>query len=820
MSNNREKFDARKWGADTIRGSVPIKKYGTFWGTLLKNAGVGAADEALASYVQSGEVDGMGVGGAGALTGGLSSLGRLGGSVNRRVAQGQELASTRGRDGSVLLSEVAPSMDATETMLASKGDKLVQESLNNLDVGLADLITRDFPNLVSTTEVATELGRLTRQVEPLRKAAQSAAAASRKADEALNAFRTNASVAAPAAVKKAKELALEAIKSKAAYEGAVKNAFGETLPDLSEMARGRRMERSAAMVEASDGVTSAKLNELYGAAGIGPNQPIASRKDIEGFLRAAGRPGKKLEGKVARARIRAEIDNAFTDGETITREQYEELRSNIADRLTAEGMLPKKANAIAAEAYRVVSQGANKYMKRNMPEPHKAFLIAQKTAAKNFDVRDADAIVAMRNGDAQGVLDAIVAEGGKGPSFKSIQKYADFLGEAANPNDTASVAAAEGAKKAFLNDFFGIARDGVVDGAMNKASGSNMALDPKKLAATLGKLEAEGFPVESLGLGSRQQISALARLTTGRNQAGFTIDEVGKFLEDSKAIGINPAAQRVEYNRELRRLAMQGGISGIQKQGKRLKALQQAAKLDDEGAQAALNAAMNDDLVMFLNDTKMKLSRDPAQNADYARKLLSMDASLVRQFMGKIESSGRTASANQLREAVATDVMKSMLKSDPSGGLHINTQAAFDFFQSTDNQKQRATMQAVLGDDRWFSLLNDYGSALQALNRTLDTVKGKQSSIMSDVQQGARGRLPIRGTGGALIGSVATNLKSVVDLVKGGQYKILYKVLIDPEWAPKFKAAGGDLEKFASQPVNATALRLWAEEDAANAAAP
>ena len=72
------------------------------------------------------------------------------------------------------------------------------------------------------------------------------------------------------------------------------------------------------------------------------------------------------------------------------------------------------------------------------------------------------------------------------------------------------------------------------------------------------------------------------------------------------------------------------------------------------------------------------------------------------------------------------------------------------------------------------------------------------------------------------MGGVAANipiLREIIGLEQAGRYKTLYTLYIDPKWAPRFAAAGSNIDKFvANNPVNATVLKLaMSQDDEANA---
>lgn len=827
-TGKRDEIDWDRVGAETIRSGTPIGKAGGLLKTIGANVFSAAGSEAAAGYVESGEVSPIDMALAAGSVGGLQGVGGVAGKVGELGSRASFIE--RRRLAPPMLSELLPGVAESEARLYARGNKIVTKAAENLDVGMAQLIAKEFPQVAGVPQVAAELAQSVKTLDPLRREAAAARDAAIAANEAVEAFRRTGQGDAREIVSAAKERALDALKAKNAYAFAVRNALGSSEPVLSDIAKGQRMTRSAEMVQAADAVNSERIGKLYGDAGIGQNDTVVTKQDVEGFLRAAARPDRGLEGMGARARVRSLLDDyyqvrrvkqpdgTFKNVTFLTLEDFNGLRSRIANDLQGDSQFADKANRIAAEAYQSVSKAADKYMRRTMPDRFSAWKKATKEAADNFAIRDTDAIVALRDGDSDRVLSSILDEGPSGPSYKAIMRYADFLGREGGTSPEVAMAARDG----FLKDFFGTLRDGVLDKAMNRASGSNLPLDPKKLASTMAELYSK-FPegdraVEALGLGTRQQINALARITTGRNEAGFTIDEVSKFLSDSNELGLNVATGRLEYARELRKQAIKGRLPTVGAQSKELKARQRKAQLSDEEARNALVAAENDPLVVFLNDTSMKLSKDPAQNANFIKKLLTLDADTAAGFRSALIRSGREAQASLISQAAATDVMRSILRETPDRVMQIDPKASHDLFRAPAQQQKRDALKAVMGTTAYNNLMNKWAGNIEEINAALYRASQKTSDFGREFERGARlGRQVGQREGGGPFIWIRSSVGEIADMARAGQYTALYKLLIDPKTSPGFGKAGYDLEKWlAAQPTNAIALRLWQQEDGQN----
>lgn len=814
MSKNRDKMDYRKLGAETLRGSAPITKFGNIWGTIAANMASAAGVESAASYLQDGKVDLGGAAIAGSLVGGMTGLGsKIQTDVNSSGTLAA-LAKRRGIPGLALLSEINPKFSRIESVMAQKGNNTITEVVDNLDVGIAEAIKRDYPEVQGMPELIQRIFKMTKQLDPLRKAALGARKAAQDADLALQTARANAAEAAPEIVFKAEQAALEATKMKDAYGDAIRMAFGDTLPALDSVAQGQRMRAVSSMIAQADDYSKAKINQLYQDAGVGQNQIVATRKDLGGFLTAQAKPQGVLEGKIIRERVKGVIDKAFNQGDGMTLESFTNLRNDIARDLVEAGQPATNANRIASGVYASITKGADKYMKRTMPNQFKGFKAASKAAAENFKVRGADVIESLRAGDSESVLSAVMAEGKGSPAMAAIEDYARFLGKPTY-NTTASKIAAEASQKAFMKDFFGVVRDGVIDSSLNRKAGTVFPLDPKKLAGTLSELESRGFPVEALGLGSRKQIQALARITTGKNEAGFSVDEFSKYAEDSAVLGANVAARRLEYVRELRKNAIRAGLGTMRRDTKRLKALQRAAKVTDDEVTLALQKAENDPLVVFLNDKSMKLSRDPSQNRDWIKKLMTVDTETSAAFMRHLMNTGREADAGIIRKAAATDVMRGLLQNDPTGKLRLRGKAARDLFVDTANNPQAKALRAILGGDEFRLLQRAFGDDIRSISKVVATVDERTSNMVTDLA--GQSRVAMSPAGPGIPARVFSSIGGIRDMISTIGYTATYWLMVNPKISPSFRKAGGTVEKWLqAQPANATALRLWMQADEQN----
>lgn len=803
LYGNREGIDAGAVGGAAVRGAVPVVRAGGPIARFLSNATTGAGMETAARFVEGGAADRSDILTAAGLTG---VLGYAAGRTKRAIdfaEKAEEIGASRRSPAGVILSDVDPSFSRIEAGMAGKS-KLFNDIVEAMDGGIAQFVQRWFPDEVSSAAVATDLAQLRDKIDPLTKGVQRAKNNLELAQKAVIDAEAAGAVAMPAIRRNAEQAALDLAKANAIRESAV---MRELVGVADPMAAGARMDRVQELVNAADDVAKSQVDNLYNdIVGVTQSTPIVSIKDIRPLLR-------RIDGDDARKKAESLIQSFFGGQETITLERFRRMRNEISNNLANDNQFRDTANKFASDIYGIVSDASMRFIRREYPDLAKPWITAQRAAANNFKTRSAGVIEEMRKGNSEGVLQKINEEG-VGPSLRAVNEYADFLGNTYLRGDPNAQMLAKEAKKAFLQDFYGVVRDGLLDQAMNRGSGVRGPIDPRKLATSLAALASksgkrgERFPIESLGFGSRREIDALARLATTRGEAGYSIDEIGKFLQEVKAVGISAASARLYYDRELTRLMLEGGMEKINAQTSRLRQLQNVARMNADDAQRALDTALSDPLVKMLNDTRMRLSPDVASNAKYIDRLMAVDPGTVKTFMEALRNTGRIAQVQQLRKAAAASVMRTMLKIEPGGKPKLDLGTAHKLLKGTDGAMTRNNLQAILGDDAYRNLMKNWGTPIAEATQSLDRVAKAKGVDLTDMLG--------KTSAYAGVGNfrVRENIGTIASWVEGQYYSLLWHALVDPKWAPKLKAVNYNLNAFSeAQATNGIALQLWLAED-------
>lgn len=771
----------------------------------------------------------------------------LTGALSAISGQGQKLANAGERaaaltaermGGSVMLSDLFPGLTKFEARRIQDSNGRALEALRNMDANIGAVVGQAFQNVPETGRLASSLQENVGKLSRTQKAYQDALAAQQEAFLALDQARNTAAADLPAMKAKAASAALETTKAKLLHQEGVRTLFGGVLPDLGKIAEGSRIQLAQESAKAAKEASAAAIGELYGKAGIGPNTPVVTLEGVLKRIEGQAGAGGALEGDIARketidAIARAfqknKVETAQTLSETgqavaqptyLSLEGYRRLRDDIASDLVAQGKDPRAANRVAASAYSAVKGASDDYIATHLKEQFPAWTAAQNAFAREINARQSGAIDMLVDGKASQLYDKVLKEGA-GTVFSDLQEYANIIAASADKANPQSIANSEAAANAFKANINALIRDTAIDRAANRMIGFNDSriYDFGKLSGELSALASKGFPVEQLGFGNRSQIQALSRIGATANAGGYTASELNSFLNDIKDVGADVAAARVEYNRVLLSEQVNAGIGRTNEFVAKKEALLKAAKMTQADAQAAFNAIKDDPLVQLLNNTDMKLSRDPVDNGRWVNKLLTLEPTSVRDFMGALKASNRGLEAEKIKTAAVASVMNGFLGGvDEQGKQILKTPELLALFrESTFGPSNRAqeALKSIIGDMEFRGLKTRFADPLDRISKTKAAIDAIDSTGIPGLFGQARLQSPVAGGVGKVQGGVQTiGLKQALDFVQNRRYNMLYRLYVDPKIAPKFADAGYSIDKFLSQnPVNQTILRLAADAD-------
>jgi hypothetical protein len=796
----QEGFDRGEMMSDTVLGLTPfLAKKGTLTRIGVNTASSLGAQELASLASGEGHISPtealMGV----VFTGGLSTLGGASSGVVNKAAKAKELSQSR-YGGTVALSEIFPSKIKLEGRVISTGG-LADRIVEGMDSGMATKIIQDYADVNQNPEVIKEMASLIgvldpiqRQVDKAKRAASAASAAYQNAirtqSEKINEFKL-----------KAEQAASNVALAKLSRAGMVNSMLKGVGPDLAGISKGARKARLSEVATTTREAAKTGMGRLWQDVGIGINAKQVIGSDLMSSIKNIRRG--PLAGQNAKKSFREAAQKMLGNKNALTREDYMDFRDKFAKQLANEGADPNKANAIASKAYDVLKKSATKYVKNNLSESQQdAWRKFNSLSSKYFSARGADAMKLVANGDADGLVRAM--KEGAGPMLDEINAYEKSIRGVAG-KDAANM---------FRSDIDGLIRDGVIDSAVRRGVGLSgaEAIDPKKLIESVDSLRSSGFPINRLGLGSNDQVRALARIADSKN---LSKDEMFAIMRDIPDVGFNAAVARNDYYNDLRKELISGGAKSRGNTTARLAATRKAAKLSVDEANEMLQKASSDPVVEMLSGSTMKLSKNPVNNIKYAATLLNTDGDTTSRVAKALIDSGRTRELQELRKAAVAGEMLSMFEESAFSTPRVKVESLAGLLgEAIGSKGKRDALIGLIGDDGFAQLKKNFLSPLQQVLTSRKNLAQGNPTLL-DAFGGT-----VRARGSGNVGLYA-RVQPILDFVNNKQYNTFYMLAVDPVTSKQFAKAGYDINRYvASNPVNATFYKLLQDKDAEANAAP
>ena len=842
-SGERPELSGRGIMADTVLGATPTKVTGGAMGRFLANVPSAIATSEISRWLElgndkyspkpkdTGEAISRYLVPA-TITGTLSVIGGNGSTVAEGGARAAEIRNAR-MGGGVTLTDVFPSMSKLEAVQLTRGSAIAHNALQSMDVNIAEEVARAFPTAQSDPALARDLSKHVNSLTRLQDEAVKAAGAAQNAAILAQDAKIKLGAEMPGLEAKAKEAALEAIKRTWLYKAGVNTNFGFNAPDLTAVAKGRRMENVAALATAAKDTAKSAIGELYAKAGVGLNEPVASLNGVLANIDSMAGAGGKLEGNIARDDIKKAIIRAFPQPEptptvldslgrpmaapkadtTITLEGYRNLRDKIAASLVNDGQDPKMANKIAGAAYGAVRDASDAFVSSTRPGAFQSWKTAQAAAASEFKARETDAMGMLADGKADELYDKILSEGA-GPVIKVLKAYQSVIKSTFDLTNPKGAGDALKASELFGEGVNKLIRDTAIDRSVSRGIGFDRdfrGVNFQKLTEELQSLASRGFDPYGLGLGSKEQIASIARVSASAKNGGYTVSELDQLLKELPGIGVDAAGARIDYQRAVRDEMISSGAVSRAAETKRISAAAGKAKLDSDAIQAIYDKAAKDPLVQLLNNTDMKLSKDVVDNIKWVDRLLTVGPETAADFADALTKGGRGTELTKIREAATATVMR-RFKPVGDGPQKINLQSISDFFFSENMASKIGsdTLRSIMGVSEYNNLVVKYAKPIRDILATQKLLQQSDSAVREIMNPNA---VRLRGNAGGVVANIPI-LREIIGLEQAGRYKTLYTLYIDPKWAPRFAAAGSNIDKFvANNPVNATVLKLAMSQD-------
>lgn len=828
QQGSREEFAPRQIGAAGAFGfATPVKfapKIAPGVVNFLTNAGINIGASELGRYIEKGEYEvptlafkdvasrfGFPVAAAG-----LTSAVKIKASNLAETAAQRESISSGRFGGSVMASEILPKYTGLEAKVIADGNELAVKALNDLDAEIGPTLAKAYEGAKDSAEIAAQL---TPHVNELTSLQQSARLARDEAN------RLEAQAAEAIASQRSDALNLKADAKEAAMKAAVENyvynqgkerIFGGVSQKIGTIVSGASMQNLRGVAKAAKESTEAGLDRIWSNAGVGLNDTIVSVKDIVESATRASAKGLGLEDQLVKTEFIETLGKALGKVDPdqtgkISLAGFRQLRDKFVQELTAKTGDANYANRVASTSYDVIKDAANSYVEKNLPGQAEKWKFANAASAAIYKAKKSNVIDLISEGNMDGVLSLMKKEGMAKPILAEIDAYA------------ASIAGTQtrGAKYAavrFKQDTIDAMRDTLVEDSLHFGKGQDSSakiVDFPKLISTLDELRQRKFPVELLDLGTPDDIRKLARVASAGGEGGMTSDQFSKYIDNRKNFGAGAAAARTSYDKAYKDFLISNDVKTRANAAARMTKEAKAAGFKAGEIEAAQIAAQSDPIIALLSDTKMGLSKDPAQNGKWIASLFSMSPSTVGQFVDKLKQSGRGVLLEDIKKSAMADVMRDTFsKTQDVVNKKTNVKNLLNFFEGENGKQRSQILETLMGADEYSNFKKNFSEPIKKIVQTRESLSGKYPSPDDFVRPAisAKGLATGTPTGATLFKTAYDNVKKLVDEQR---YNLVYTLYVNPSTANAYAKSMYDMDKFiSSSAANSMAIRLAMQQDA------
>jgi hypothetical protein len=514
------------------------------------------------------------------------------------------------------------------------------------------------------------------------------------------------------------------------------------------------------------------------------------------------------------------------DGNKLDLLKFRQLRNSSRDALVASGMSEGDARSVASDAYDAVARAANRYIKRTNASYFPAWEAAQSLARSHFVAQDTPAYQLITadpklNAQISDTLYQSIKEGGKASqAAQDFRKIATTIAASYDKTDPFGQRRAIEAADIFVRNLNTSLADAALSQSRIIGKGVRKGLDAfslDKLASELDALDSVGFKPEQLGIGTSGMIRSLARVfDLSKTTKTVTQKELNDFLDAAAVIGGDRAAWKLDYQRAVRDNLIAAGAKEKGQTAARMTVAAKKAGITLRDAEKALVDARNDPLVRMFEDSNFKLASDPANNGNWVGKILTMPKESITRLVNAFRDRGDFESLENLRIAAAANIMRQYESSVEGVVPRAKLKELHEFFYKSgnDNDEIRRRFIALVGNDEYSNLERTFG-------RPIKNIVEVKENIMDATKAGRLAGLSVRqrqNAGDRKVNVTAyADLKSITDMLRNGRYNTIYKMYVDPKWAPKVAAASGELATAISRnPTLGTILNLSRSRDERN----
>ena len=737
-----------------------------------------------------------------------------------RIAKGDALIKER--FGTVpMLGEVMPGLSEFEARRFQGNNVIARQAAENMDANLAGVVKAELVDKAPNPDkIARQLLPYVQDVEQLRTAAtQARAKADNLANQATQATTADL-VLARRLADEADAAAVEAVKQRALYTEGTERMLGSSITDVSDVAKGNRLQKLTELADAAEKSVSVGLGRLYGKAGLELTAPVARvseiRKNIARMVSDPVESGQLME--MFDAAIKK--PGMLTNGGDLTLAGYRNVRDLISDGLVTAGGDRTAATRKAGQAYNAAKAASETYISKVYPKNvADSFKAANGAAASVFQNRTG-VIDDIRAGNIDRVV-SLIEDQGYGPVAKAIQDYSSAL---SGIGDDASRAAS----KQFVANMAGSIRDHLVDTSMRLGEGvdnATKALDVSKLVKRVDALRQKGMSPEALGFPNADAVQALARVASTPNKA-MDMGSLSRFMDDVALSGVPIAEARLSYDDALRKYMTASNAAESTRELNRLNDLRKKAEFGAGEADAAYQRAVNDPLVRLFNEPGLSVSPVAGANPEYVGKLLSAGENGVKRLSAALQTPvpgspeltiRRLNNLAALKKSAVADVFGETFRAALGpGDQRLRLERITDFFYGPTQKTERDAFRALVGKEEFGNLQQRFAEPIKRIFEQRKKLGVAMGDIREDliVASGSLGQLQGRSTAGVILGNY---LRRAFDAISNRGYNVLYGLYVDPTISRDFLKAKGDINAFVnSNPRNALMYQMMLREDEAN----
>jgi len=827
LSGERKDISGKEVFASTVSGlAVPLKlKEYSKLTQFLTNSGIfGTANETSRAIQEGGltpsttAFEGVTRVAAPFLAGGVGTFAPAKVEKVEKYAERRAAIMAERFGGAIILSDLGPEFTEIERSALAGNSRKVRELLNNMSINYGDALRVAFKDAPNAEELAKPFVPYQGKVTRLQQAVDDAAKEYSVLTDKLAEARANNASNLAELERQAADAAGELINARALHDKGLDKIFGSLGSDAVAFTPNERLGRVNVQIDSVKKSIKGAVSKLYSEAGINENDIVANKQDLIDWI-ATGVSAKKDQAVFIDAVERVMKKPGMMDENgNITLKAYRDMRDELANDFKQAGQSATAAQRTASQVYDAVKAASEDFLERNRADALPKFQRANETARGIYAAREGElgAIGFVEDKDIDGLI-KLIKKKGYNAVYPELDAYAGAIRAL---GDEASVAASE----QFVVDLKKSIRDELIGQSLIEGSGQITrgfkAVNMNKLAKNLSSLVSEaGFPAEFLGLGTREQIDALARLANREGRKGFTAVELNDFFDDVSMVGYDRALARKDYEEAMRTFYSKSNKADKQQAMDRALLAQKKAGLDLAEATDLANKAAQDPLARLMNDRSFQIDPDSTKNGQWIGRLLTVGESDLKDLMSTLRNPTALVDPNELirRKKLADDIAKAtsaellfrpLRSATGEAGQMVDLTGITNLFYGEGNKAFRA----IVGDQAFNELKKTWGKSAadilqKQVNLGLPAFTNRDDFVAAAAAVGLAGG---RSTAGAMLGTALDRIKGLIDR---GRYARLWLMYGDPKTSEMWKSVNYDVDRFMRMSTRNAVLVQLADRD-------